>query len=142
EVSLSPNAVVMGGGSVNGYINLTPKNGTDNPGGFASYEYGTKDMAHVAQTGYGYQYGQGKDVYMYAGVVSAEGYTADTGWGEEANMFSENAQPTFIGKGRVGGYGEAGYRLASYWNHGNFKMNTFVDKLAPHTGTPPRREYF
>ncbi len=143
EVSLSPNAVVMGGGAINGYINLIPKNGKDNPGGFASYEYGMKDFSHVGETGYGYSYGTHRNVYVYAGMVAARGYKPDTAWGETLIVpGTTNGLPMNIGLGRVGGYGEPGFRVATYWNHDDFKLNVFIDKIAPQTASPSRHDYF
>lgn len=143
EVSLSPNAIVMGGGAINGYINLIPKNGSDNPGAFTNYEYGVKELSHTAETGYGYSYGPQKNVFVYAGVTTAEGFRPDTAWGETLIVPGEsNGLPMDLAYGKVGGYGETGYRLSSYWNHNDFSLNMFFDKIAPQTGSPARHEYF
>ncbi len=127
EVSLSPNTIVLGGGAINGYINMVPKNGTDNAGWYTNVEYGFIEKSKAVQVGNGFSYGKGKDLYLYAGIVDASGFTPNSLLGETLSNTTDYA----VSAGRVRGYGDATYRVSSYWRHNNFTMSTILNKTTP-----------
>ena len=73
EISLSPNTIVLGGGAINGYINLIPKNGTDNAGTFVRAEYGPVEELYSAEIGHGFNYGTDRDLYTLCRVSRCRG---------------------------------------------------------------------
>lgn len=57
ELSLSPGTIIHGSGAINGFLNLVPKNGTDNNETFAKFEHGFKDDLYSLELGHGFAYG-------------------------------------------------------------------------------------
>ena len=124
EITHGPGALTQGSGAINGFINMVPKNGEDNPGPFVNVEYGFKETAYVVEAGHGLSYGPGRNLYLYAGVYDAQGFEPGNTFGQETT-FPIDAYGT----------GEVGYRLASYWNHHNFNLNTFYFENTPVIGS-------
>lgn len=114
EVILGPSAIVHGSGAINGFINLVPKNGENNPGLYFASEYGFADRAWKVENGYGASYGEEKNIYLYAGAYGAEGFEPNELYGSK-KTFDIHAN----------GYDSGNYRLSLYWNHGPFNLNTF-----------------
>ena len=114
EVILGPSAIVHGSGAINGFVNLVPKNGEDNPGLYFASEYGFIDRAWKVESGYGATYGEGKNIYLYAGAYGAEGFEPNELYGSH-KTFDIHAN----------GYDSGNYRLSLYWNHASFNLNTF-----------------
>ncbi len=131
EFILGPGAILHGSGALNGFINLVPKNGKDNPGAFVNSEYGFEDKAWKFETGYGASYGERKDVFLYGGVYGAEGF-------EPHDLFG--TPRTFDIHSH--GFHDGNYRFSAYWNHGNFNLNTFFDRNDPFKNNSIEPAYF
>ncbi len=114
EVINGPCSIVHGSGAINGFVNLIPKNGTDHQGGFSNFTYGVRDRMYRAETGYGFNYGRDKDLYIYAGAVRSAGIDVD----------GENGRPDSTARE----FSEPSYRSAIYWNHGPASLNLFIQK--------------
>ncbi len=123
EITNGPGALTQGSGAINGFINMIPKNGEDNPGTFLNTEHGFTEKAYVLETGHGLSYGQNKNLYLYAGAYDAEGFEPDNTYDQETT-YPINAY----------GFGEAGYRISSYWKHRTSSLNAFYFKDTPVTG--------
>ncbi|MDD9945920.1 MAG: TonB-dependent receptor [Myxococcales bacterium] len=124
EITHGPGALTQGSGAINGFINMVPKHGTENPGTYFNFETGLKETAYVVELGHGLSYGEDKDLYLYAGTYDAEGF-------EPANVFEqETTSPV-----RAYGTGDPGYRVASYWRHQALGVNAFYFQNNPVTGS-------
>jgi outer membrane receptor protein involved in Fe transport len=121
EVILVPGAILHGSGALNGFINLIPKNGKDNPGLFFNSEYGFADELWKVESGYGGSYGNNKNYYIYAGAYGAEGYEPHELYGF-TKTFDVNSN----------GFEGGNYRFSIYWNHDNFNLNTFYYENNPY----------
>lgn len=119
EVVNGPCAIVHGSGAISGFINMIPKSGSEYSGFSANTEYGDVEGLKKQEVGYGMSYGESKDLYLYGGVVSARGVIPHKSWG---------ASSIQLGNMRVSGFPDPSYRLAAYWNHGDFNLNTFFQE--------------
>ena len=128
ELSLSPGTILHGSGAVNGFLNLIPKNGTDNKGTFVNFEHEFKEDLYALELGHGFAYGENRDLYMYFGAVSPSGFTPDE--------FYVNVDPVRFDMKRseVKGFEDWGYRISSFWNHDNANLNVFYEHLTPLLG--------
>ncbi len=131
EVITGPSAIVHGSGAFDGFINITPRNGTDDAGLWADVEYGFEDDLRKLETGYGFDYGPGRDVYIHLAWFTADGFEPDDEWGYEmsaANQAWATELGNFDTKGMIRTarpfrFVGDNYRLATYWNHGNLKTH-------------------
>ena len=81
EVVHGPNALVHGGGAINGVINLITKRGRDHQGLQFKAEYGLIDESKILESSFGLSYGKQRDLFLYVGVLQAEGYEPnETDW--------------------------------------------------------------
>ncbi len=125
EIITGPGAIVHGSGAFDGYINVIPRNGTDDAGLTASLEYGLADDIRKIEAGYGFAYGPGRDVYIHGAYFTADGYEADDEWGYEssaANQAWASELGNFDTKGMIRTarpfrFVGDNYRVATYWNH-------------------------
>lgn len=74
EVIHGPNALVHGGGAINGVVNMHTKRGRDHPGLWLRTEYGAVDQSTVIEGSYGVRYGKKRDLFLYAGFLQADGF--------------------------------------------------------------------
>jgi outer membrane receptor protein involved in Fe transport len=121
EVILGPGAILHGSGALNGFINMVPKDGKDNPGGFINTEYGTEDKFWKIETGYGGSYGENKNVYLYGGMYGAEGFEPDELYGS-TKTFDIHSN----------GFDDGNHKFSLYWNHENFNLNAFFYEINPY----------
>ncbi|MDH4231886.1 MAG: TonB-dependent receptor [Nitrospirota bacterium] len=121
EVILGPGAILHGSGALNGFINLVPKNGKDNPGAFINSEYGFAEQLWKIEAGYGASYGERKNVYLYGGMYGAKGYEPDELYGYTKTFDI-----------RSNGFDPGNYRLSLYWNHDKFNLNLFSYENNPY----------
>lgn len=125
EIITGPGAIVHGSGAFDGYINVIPRNGTDDAGLTASLEYGLEDDLRKIEVGYGFAYGPGRDVYIHGAYFTAAGFEADDEWGYEssaANQAWASELGNFDTKGMIRTarpfrFVGDNYRVATYWNH-------------------------
>ena len=120
EVIHGPGAIVHGSGAINGFINLIPKSGAEHPGLFVNSEIGFVEGLEMVEAGYGTSYGVGKDLFLYGGVVGAEGTTRDTDWDSPSTSTNKDHY--------VFGHPKPSYKFASYWHHGNFGLNALFQE--------------
>jgi outer membrane receptor for ferrienterochelin and colicin len=131
EVVTGPGAIVHGSGAFDGFINVTPRNGTDDAGGACSLEYGFKDEFKKMEVGYGESYGPGRDVYVDAAYFTAEGFEADDAWDYEhskanqawATQLGNFDTKAMIRSARPYRFVDDNYRLATYWRYDNFSAH-------------------
>jgi outer membrane receptor protein involved in Fe transport len=131
EVILGPGAILHGSGALNGFINLVPKNGKDNPGAFINSEYGFDDKAWKLEAGYGASYGENKNVFLYGGMYDAEGFEPDELFGS-TKRFDIHSN----------GFGAGNYRVSAYWNHDNFNLNVFSYENNPYKNSSVEADWF
>jgi outer membrane receptor protein involved in Fe transport len=131
EFILGPGAILHGSGALNGFINLVPKNGKDNPGVFVNSEYGSEDKAWKFETGYGASYGEDKNLFLYGGVYGAEGFEPDQLFGS-IKTFEIHSH----------GFNDGNYRFSAYWNHKKFNLNTFFYENNPYKNNSIEAGYF
>ena len=125
EITQGPCAIVHGSGAIDGFINLVPKNGENSPGLLTKAEYGVREHLYKAETGYGMKYGDNKNLYLYGGWVTAEGFHPKADYGffnsnQPAGQWSYDQanQRTTLSQGFL-----PSYKLASYWTHDNASVN-------------------
>jgi outer membrane receptor protein involved in Fe transport len=127
EIILGPGAILHGSGAINGFINLVPKNGEDNPGVFINSEYGFAEEFWKFETGYGTSYGKNKNIYLYGGIYDADGFEPDELYGASKDFDID-----------ANGFDGDNYKLSLYWNHDNFNLNTFFYEDNPSKKTSIR----
>ena len=140
EVITGPGAIVHGSGALTGFVNLQPKNGTDNPGFFTNASYGSVENLKSLETGYGMKFDEGKDLYLYAGAVQAEGVPIDRNvWQSPTLRLKDDsrARSWNSDKNKAQGFPDPSYKIAGYLNLGNFSLNTFLQE----TNTQPNGVY-
>lgn len=126
EVVSGPGAIVHGSGAISGFVNMIPKNGTDYPGFFTSAEWGLKEDLYKMEGGYGKSYGPGRDFYIYAGVLEAQGAKSGRPWPEDTTGAENDARPALTRFNiHSHAFPDPTCKIAAYWNHDNFSLNTF-----------------
>ncbi len=135
EVARGPSAIAHGSGAINGYVNLVPKNGADNPGSFFRADYGPTTQLGLLEAGHGWSYGAGgdphdKNVYVYGGLAYADGMRVG-----DTYDFAESAKPKYPGwqQTQVQGFPRLSSRLAAYWRDERWKTNVAFQDLNPDT---------
>ncbi|MEI6563050.1 MAG: TonB-dependent receptor [bacterium] len=131
EVITGPGAIVYGSGAFDGFINVIPRNGTDDAGLTTSLEYGFKDEFKKAEVGYGVPFGPGRDIYIDVAYFTANGFEANDAWGYEestANQAWASGVGSFdtkamIRTARPYRFDGDNYRFATYLNYDNFKAH-------------------
>jgi len=131
EVITGPSAIVHGSDALDGYINVTPRNGNDDAGLTANLEYGCLDDLKKYEVGYGYAYGPGKDIYIDAAYFTSAGFEADDKWGYEGSAVNQAwaAQlghfdtKAMIRSARPFRFVGDNYRVATYANDDNLKVH-------------------
>jgi outer membrane receptor for ferrienterochelin and colicin len=131
EVITGPGAIVHGSGAFDGFINVTPRNGTDDAGLTTSVEYGFMEYLKKIEVGYGFAYGPGKDVYIHAAYFTATGFEANDRWDYESSRENQAwaarlgnfDTEAMIRAARPFRFVGDNYRLATYWNHDNLKVH-------------------
>lgn len=126
EVSNGPGALVHGSGAINGYINLTPKDGASHRGWEAVIEAGPVEASGSAQLSYGMSYGSSNanNLFLYAGFAGAAGFTprTDLAWsctGPTPNRTTNDVCPHESIKARDMG---PSFKLTANWNHGGLNV--------------------
>lgn len=131
EVITGPGAIVYGSGAFDGFINVIPRNGTDDEGLTTSLEYGFNDDLRKLEAGYGVTYGLGRDVYIDVAYFTSDGFEADDAWGYE-NSKANQAWASEVGNydtkamirtARPYRFVGDNYRLATYLNYDDFKAH-------------------
>lgn len=137
EVINGPGAITHGGGAINGFINMIPKNGADNRGTDFSIQYGGVESLGKLEVGHGKAYREGKNLYLYAGAATSEGFVPN-------NFLNNSTVDTAVsnlksfghGMDKVQGYAEPSYRVSGYLNHDNLNINMFYQEVSPRTNNP------
>ena len=106
EVLKGPSSIIHGSGAINGFVNVIQKNGRDDPGGFVTIETGFPHNLLKAETGYGWSSHEKGDIFLYAGVVQAEGID------EDGTMF--DSLP------------DANTRFSVNWQRANVEISAFM----------------
>lgn len=127
-----PGAIMHGSGAINGFINILPKTGKDNPGLIADCKYGAAENLAKFEAGYGKQYGKDKHFYLYSGLFLAEGFEPDSIYMADKPEYRINAY----------GYDGLNSKLSANWTHKKLSVNTFYYNLSPNKGNAEEPEYF
>ena len=133
EVIHGPGAILHGSGAINGFINLVPKTGESHPGVFANYEYGFAETSNLFEGGYGFSYGENRNLFVYGGSYSAEGFEPDEDYG---------STKAYAGDIDAFGFKRSNYKFSSTWNHDNFNLNFFVEDMNPQKNEVTESGYF
>jgi outer membrane receptor protein involved in Fe transport len=133
EVIHGPGAIQHGSGAINGFINMIPKTGTSDPGGYTHYEYGFEEKSNLYEAGYGLKYGENRDVYVYGGGYTAEGFEPDAYWHSTKN---------YAGDVDAFGTDRGNYRFSTTWNHDNFNLDWFTYSFSPQKNSANESGYF
>ncbi len=133
EVIHGPGVVMHGSGAINGLVNMIPKTGTSHPGGFVKYEYGFREKARLYEGGYGFSYGENRDVYIYGGKYLARGFEPEDSLG---------ASQSYAADVEAFGFKRNNFRVSTVWNHENFNLNIFSYSLSPQKNSNTEYGYF
>ena len=123
EVMLGPGGIQHGSGALNGFINVIPKTGTKYPGLHVNVEGGTPTALLKLETAYGASYGEGKDFFVYGGLVRSSGYVPSKAdqWGfEPQNAYDSAGYNSHI---QTQAFAAPTYRIGAYMNWRKFSMN-------------------
>lgn len=124
EVCLGPNAIVHGSGAISGYINMTPKNGYDNPGLFANvskeFEANADNKANfISKIEAGYGFGtSSRNVFVYAGYYNSDGWSPDSSFATSAEY--NKARLDTI---RVNNTEKPNFRISTHANFDGLTLN-------------------
>jgi outer membrane receptor for ferrienterochelin and colicin len=130
EISKGPGAIVHGSGADAGFINLVPKNGSDFNGLFANLSYGFVDDQKRLETGYGKRLGKDHDLYLYGGVVQADGYHFNDDFG--ASNSTEFSGVRRITNLNVGGFPLPSYKFSTYYRYQDFSFSGLFKRINIH----------
>jgi outer membrane receptor protein involved in Fe transport len=139
EVIQGPGAIQHGSGAIGGFINMIPKTGSSHPGFFTHYEYGIMEQSNLFEAGYGFKYGDKRDVYVYGGGYGARGFEPDEYYGA---WYSGKGHKNYTQDVDAFGYPENNYRFSTTWNYDNFNLNWFIYSLNPQKNSPNEFGYF
>ena len=126
EIINGPGAIVHGSGAINGFINLVPKSGEEHPGLFADYEYGVVESSKKEEVGWGISYGKNRSLFLYGGLVSANGTTRDTSWDSPDEVAHKDY--------KVYGSPHRSYKTSSYLKHDDLSLNVLLQETNIHHG--------
>ncbi len=119
ETVHGPNAIVHGGGAINGVVNLIPKDAHQHPGLKMRSEMGFADQLVLAEATYGLPYGKENSLLLYAGVVASRGFEPnELEWNEADLQTLKQAGVTI----RTREYALPSAKVAAYWRHGGLSF--------------------
>lgn len=121
EVIKGPCALVHGSGAMNGFVNIIPKNGTENPGYFYNMQYGFKENLAKIENAYGFSYGNQKDFFIYLGSVYAEGFNSQDKYGFEKILKNPGINHSYHSR-----FIDPSFRMSLNWNHNDFHLTSLV----------------
>jgi outer membrane receptor protein involved in Fe transport len=139
EVANGPNAIVHGSGAINGYVNMIPKTGTKFPGWMSNTEYGPVEKLYKQEAGYGHVFGEGRDLYMYFGLVDAHGVKVkqDT-WDNDFAALDLGRRGSVNHGLLTQGYAKPTYKATMNANFDDFRLKTyFEDYNSYYNGVQP-----
>jgi outer membrane receptor protein involved in Fe transport len=122
EMIQGPGAIVHGAGAINGFINVIPKNGEDYKGWDIRTKYGFDENLKQTEIGYGANYGKGRNVYAFVGLAKSSGVMLQKVM--TSPNFVAGTEPYY----RVNGTLYPAMKMAAYWRHDNFKLNTIFER--------------
>lgn len=126
EVINGPGAILHGSGAINGFLNLVSKRGDTHEGGFATLTYGFKDQLKKLETGYGFNFAPEHNLYLYGGILEADGYTADNTWGLD---------PADSAGYETNAWEDDNFKVSAYYNYQNFNLQAFFHQQHPTTNS-------
>jgi len=133
EIINGPGAILHGSGAINGLINEIPKTGRSHPGAFGRVEYGFREQSYLTEGGYGFQYGDNRDLYVYGGRYGAEGFEPHEDWGYPT-AYTRDVDAF--------GFKDKNYKVSTTWNHDNFNLNLLMFELNPQKNENMESGYF
>lgn len=121
-----PGSIVHGSGAINGYVNMIPKNGTQNAGLEINAGYGFQEKFGMLETGYGKNYGKHKDIFIYGGIAIADGFKGDeNNYNFDFDSFNPNLSGSLVNKVlnyHIHNYEKPSLKFSTNWNHDNLNM--------------------
>ncbi|ETR69989.1 MAG: hypothetical protein OMM_03565 [Candidatus Magnetoglobus multicellularis str. Araruama] len=121
EVIKGPCALVHGSGAMNGFVNIVPKNGTDYPGAYWNVQYGFREQQVKMEHAYGHSYGYDKDIFVYFGMIDAEGFSGKKSFGYEKTQPELHHDYNYHCR-----FFDTSYRWSMVWNHNNFHLTSLL----------------
>lgn len=140
EIINGPGAIANGSGAISGFVNIVPRNGSDDEGLKIISEYGVIENLKKLEMTYGIKFDEDKDLLIYAGYAESEGKDVSSepwdiynlGNSLQSNDRNGNQWPLpdilmyHNNEGEISAREiDDSYKVAAYWNHGDFKLNTF-----------------
>lgn len=124
-----PSSLLYGSGAINGFVNLISRNGTDSKGLQATATWGFTQKLARAELGYGFSYGAGKDLYLYAGIADAQGFAPDTTYPFQFSSTLDSALIERVRNYPVHAFEKPVVRLSANWRHNVFSMNALYHQI-------------
>jgi|GEM_PF-2253898 len=135
EMVLGPGAIVHGSGAITGFVNLIPRTGANSPGWNTNIGYEIRSGQNVFESGYGKSFGDGRDIYFYAGYTEAEGYTPKATWYKRMPVGTRSVYNMDYFSSDAGAFYSDGqdqnYKVASYINYDDFKLDLMYYSFMP-----------
>lgn len=124
EVVNGPGALVHGSGAINGFVNMIPKTGKNNPDFSLSNEIGFIDRMKKIEMQYGIPYKNG-DLYIYFGTITADGFRpeVDTLNKDKTDNIDEYNRVKY-GAYRARTFIDDNYKFTLNWNHDSWNLLT------------------
>jgi len=119
EVINGPCSIVHGNGPINGFVNILQKTGLNYPGAFFQMRYGINDHLVTMETGYGYVYGDNKDIYIYTGFAHSDGLLLSNDFGYQ----NHSNQSVSTSNKRILGFPEPSMKWSLKLNHNEFHLD-------------------
>ncbi len=139
EMVHGPNALVHGGGAINGVVNLVPKSAHDYPGWRMRSEVGFADALVLTEATYGLPYGKENSLLLYAGVVSSRGYEPEELEWNRVDLTARKKAGVTI---RTREYAVPSSKLGLYWHHGGFSLQMQAIRIFASTNSAVAPEWF
>ncbi len=139
ETVHGPNAIVYGGGAINGVVNMVPKRAQQYPGLWLRSEAGPVDQLLLTEATYGVPYGKDNSLMLYAGMVSSGGFRPKhLHWNKENLAARANERATI----RTREYVLPSAKFGLYWHHGGFSLQTQMMRIYDSTNSALAPDWF
>lgn len=124
-----PSSIINGSGANNGLINLIMKNGKNSPGLNIEARYGATQNMTVNQVAYGKNWGENKNIFVFAGIGTAKGFKSGDRY---QYQFPTTITPEL--KQRIIDYPRQAYekpalRFSANFQHNNFSLTAFYNQI-------------
>ncbi|OVE73352.1 hypothetical protein BVX93_01855 [bacterium B13(2017)] len=119
EIINGPGAILHGSGAINGFINISPKLGSNYPGLKIKTQYGFDDNLKNLEVNYGKKFSETCDLYIYLGLAKSSGYKVD----RDSDSYKKNW--TIKWDGEIDNFSFGKINPLNYKYLSNFRMKNF-----------------